>query len=124
MGMGRKHAIPILMIAAGALVLFVSIEPRRGQATLTPDAPEAPKPPETAVHVGTLEGRDYGVRIEVTEDGPRYTVVDRQGVVVADRLTLETLAEQYPLLAPYELWANEQGESLGPLMIVPDTGPN
>ncbi|MFI4917223.1 MAG: hypothetical protein ACIAS6_12050 [Phycisphaerales bacterium JB060] len=119
--MGRKHAVPILMVAAGALVLFVSIEPRRGQATLTP---EAPKPPEPSVHVGTLQGRDYGVRIEVTEEGPRYTVVDRQGVVVADRLTLETLAERYPRLAPYELWADEQGNSLGPLMIVPDTSPN
>ncbi|MEQ9095478.1 MAG: hypothetical protein RIE32_04380 [Phycisphaerales bacterium] len=116
--MGRKHALPILMAAAGALVLFVSIEPRRGQATSTTE------PHRPAIDLGTLEGRDYGVRIEVTEDGPRYTVVDHQGVVVAERLPLETLAERFPLLAPYELWANERGESLGPLMVVPDDGLN
>jgi hypothetical protein len=116
MGMGRKHALPILMAAAGAVVLFVSIKPRQGQATSTPE----PQPP--AIDLGTLEGRDYGVRIEVTEKGPRYTVVDAQGVVVAERLPLETLAEEYPLLAPHELWADEAGESLGPLMMVPDDG--
>lgn len=114
--MGRKHALSILMVAAGALVLFVSVEPRRGQATSTPE------PPEPAVFLGTLEGRDYDVRIEATEQGTRYTVVDDRGVVIASRLPLESLAEQYPLLAPYELWANEQGQSLGPLMLVPDDG--
>lgn len=116
--MGRKHALPILMAAAGAVVLFVSIEPRQGQATSIQE-PEMP-----SISLGTLEGRDYGVRIEVTDEGTRYTVVDAQGVVVAERLPLETLAEQYPMLAPHELWADEQGNSLGPLMMVPDTGTN
>ncbi len=118
--MGRKHALTILMVAAGAIVLFVTVEPRQGRATLqtTPTA----DPPEPAIPLGTLEGRDYGVRIEVTQDGPRYTVVDAQGVVVADRLPLETLAQRYPLLAPADLWANEEGKTLGPLMVVPDDG--
>lgn len=116
--MGRKHALSILMVAAGALVLFVTVEPRRGQATLQP------APSEPAVPLGTLEGRDYGVRIEVTQDGPRYTVVDAQGVVVAERLPLETLAQQYPLLTPADLWANESGVPMGPIMVVPDNGMN
>lgn len=118
MGMGRKHALPILMATAGAVVLFVSIKPRQGQAT----GMQEPQPP--AIKLGTLEGRDFGVRIEVTEDGPRYTVVDAQGVVVAERLPLETLAEQFPLLAPHELWADEESEPLGPLMMVPGDGTN
>jgi hypothetical protein len=115
--MGRKHALSILMVAAGAVVLFVSVEPRQGRATSTPQ-------PDPAVHLGTLQGREYDVRIEMTEAGTRYTVVDARGVVIASRLPLESLAEQYPLLAPHELWANERGQPLGPLMVVPDDGPN
>lgn len=115
--MGRKHAITILMLAAGAVVLFVSIEPRQGQATLQDELPE---PPEPAVDLGTLQGRDYDVRIEVTEAGHVYTVVDHNGVVIDERLPLEMLGQKYPLLAPQDFWADEFGNDLGPLMLVPE----
>lgn len=116
--MGRKHALPILMFVAGCVTVFVTIGPRHGQAT-NPHAE-----PEPAIPLGTLEGRDLGVRIEATPEGPRYTVVDAEGVVVAERLPLETLAERYPMLAPSEYYANDKGEPLGPLMVVPDDGLN
>lgn len=112
--MGRKHAITILMIAAGAMVLFVAIEPRQGEATLHVQLPEP------AVNLGTLQGRDYDVRIEVTQAGHVYTVVDHDGVVIDERLPLEILGQKYPLLAPQDFWADEFGNDLGPLMVVPD----
>ncbi|NER84789.1 MAG: hypothetical protein F6K42_35790, partial [Leptolyngbya sp. SIO1D8] len=49
--MGRKHAITILMLAAGAVVLFVAVDPRQGEATLQHQLPE---PSEPAVDLGTL----------------------------------------------------------------------
>lgn len=116
--MGRKHALPILMFVAGCVTVFVTVGPRHGQATISQIEPDP------AIPLGTLEGRDYGVRIEATPEGPRYTVVDAEGVVVAERLPLETLAERYPLLTPSEFYANDQGEPLGPLMIAPDDGLN
>ena len=106
------------MVAAGCVTVFVTVEPRQGQATLAPSAPDqSPRMP-----MGTLEGRDLDLRIEATPDGTRYTVVDGQGVVIAERLTLDNLAERYPSLAPGGFYANEHGEPLGPLMIVPDDG--
>jgi hypothetical protein len=115
--MGRKHAITILMLAAGAAVLFVAVEPRQGRATLQSELPERPEP---AVDLGTLQGRDFDLRIEATQDGHRYTVVDHNGVVLDERLPLEMLRQKYPLLAPQDLWADEFGNDLGPLMVVPD----
>lgn len=115
--MGRKHAITILMLAAGAVVLFVAVDPRQGEATLQHQLPE---PSEPAVDLGTLKGRDYDVRIEVTEAGHLYTVVDHDGVVIDERLPLEILGQKYPLLAPQDFWADEFGNDLGPLMLVPD----
>lgn len=72
--------------------------------------------------MGTLQGRGHDLRIEATAEGTVYTVVDEQGVVVAERLPLEELTARFPALAPGGFYANERGEPIGPLMIVPDRG--
>lgn len=118
--MGRKLAWPILLVAAGCITVFVTIEPQQGRATLMP----AMDQPEPALPMGTLEGRHYDLRIESTTGGPVYTVVDEEGVVIAERLPFEELAARFPTLAPGGFYANERGEPLGPLMIVPDNGLN
>ena len=122
--MGRKLAIPMLMIAAGCLTVFVTVEPRHGQATLEQAQPKHnPQPAEApGVPMGRLEGRDYGLRIEATAEGPRYTVVDEQGVIIAERLSRQALAARFPALAPGEFYVNEEQPSHGPLMLVPDNG--
>lgn len=114
--MGRKITGPVLMAVAGATVLFVTLEPRQGRATIEPN------PPEPAALLGTLEGRDYGLRIEMTADGPRYTVVDRRGVVVAERMSRQALAERFPDLSPIGLYADDLEPIHGPLMMAPDDG--
>lgn len=114
--MGRKIALPVLMAVAGATVLFVSIEPRQGRATYEAE------PVEPAALLGTLEGRDESLRIEVTQDGLRYTVVDSRGVVVAHRLSQSELAERFPRLVPSGLHADGLSPAHGPLMVVPDDG--
>lgn len=114
--MGRKIVLPVLMAVAGATVLFVSIEPRQGRATYDAD------PTEPATLLGTLEGRDESLRIEVTQDGLRYTVVDRHGVVLAERLSPSELSERFAHLSPSGLHADGPDPVHGPLMVVPDDG--
>ncbi len=113
--MGRKHALPMLTAAATATTVFVTVEPKQGQATFEKHE-HAP-----ALLMGTLEGRDLSVRIEATEDGTRYSVIDASGAIVASGLDANTLRERYPLLAPGAFYATEQGSPLGPLMMVPDS---
>lgn len=116
--MKRRHALPLVAFVAGTIALFASVEPRQGQATLA--EPDAGPDTDPGITLGTLEGRLLGVRIEATPDGPRYTVLDEDGQAIEERLDLETLAARYPLLAPSDFYANDAGEPLGPLMIVPD----
>lgn len=120
--MKRRHALPLVAFIAGTIALFASVEPRQGQATLAePGAASGGEPDtEPGITLGTLEGRLLGVRIEATPDGPRYTVLDEDGQAIEERLDLETLAARYPLLVPSDFYANEAGEPMGPLMIVPD----
>ena len=120
--MKRRHALPLAAFVAGTIALFASVEPRQGQATLAePDIePDIELDPEPDITLGTLEGRLLGVRIDATPDGPRYSVIDEDGRAIEERLDLETLAARYPLLVPSDFYANEAGEPLGPLMIVPD----
>ena len=113
--MGRKHAFPVLVAAATATTVFVTVEPKHGQATLV--NPQR----EPTLSMGTLEGREFTVRIEATETGPRYSVIDSSGTLIAERLDADMLRERYPLLAPGAFYANERGKPLGPLMMVPDS---
>ena len=105
----------MLTAAATATTVFVTVEPKQGQATID-KAPLAP-----ALLMGTLEGRELTVRIEATEDGTRYSVIDDSGMVIAGQLDAETLRDRYPRLAPSAFYADKAGAPLGPLMIVPDS---
>ena len=119
--MKRRHALPILAFSVGTVMIFISVEPRQGRATLA-DASAVRQASEPAFQIGTLEGRLQGVRIEATPSGPRYSVIGDDGEVIASRLDLQTLAERYPLLVPSEFYADGRGKPMGPLMIVPDDG--
>ncbi len=50
---------------------------------------------EGARSLGRVEGRQYTVEIVTSPAGPLYTVYDRDGRLLAERLTAEQVAEQF-----------------------------
>ncbi|MEO1008410.1 MAG: hypothetical protein AAFX79_07570 [Planctomycetota bacterium] len=110
-----------LAIAAAVLVALFAIEPRAG--TATQDEQLGTFSERKPVALGSLVGRGHEVVIEATADGPRYTVKSDAGVIVAERLTFETLAERFPELAPGDWHADAAPAEFGPIMMVPDDGP-
>ena len=80
--------------------------------TVTPTQSRADSPrfsqPEGAV-VGTLVGRDYLVRINATERGPRYTVTTLSGQVLQTNLDSREMAKAFPGLDPANLQAAPGG---------------
>jgi len=115
--MRRKQALPALTALAGTVTVFVAVEPQQGEAVLA-----KPESADVAL-LGSLKGRAHSVRIESVDGSPAYTVLDANGRILADRLELDELAEQYPMLAPGAFYADDQHAPLGPLMIVPDRQP-
>lgn len=73
---------------------------RRG----APPADQRTPPPRAEtkrgpVSLGTLQGRALSVRIAATADGPRYTVIDSAGAVLATDLAAEDVYRDFPDLS-------------------------
>ena len=108
-----KH-FSILLLPALALCLSAC-----GEAP-PPSEPSGESPPpayEANAPVGILKSQGQEVLLHATPDGPRYSLRDDDGSLVARELTREELAENFPEI--YEdlksLWAgNEAGENSAP----------
>jgi len=61
--------------------------------------------------IGSLEGRDHTIHIHATPDGPRFTITDQAGGVLASRLTAEQVYRRFPEYAGEHTIA-------GPMMMV------
>jgi len=103
-----------LAIALGFLWMTSRIDPGQTRASEA----GAPVPAVTGARttsapgasMGTLVGRNVTINIIATPDGPRYTVLDPTGGVLAERLTEEELYDLYPELRMDTITA-------GPLML-------
>lgn len=97
-------AKPVLVRVGGALAIAMGFLWVTSQ--VDPGATRATEPENTALPIvvssaspaltlGTLEGRDYIINLVSTPDGPRYTVVDHFGSVLASGLTQQEVYDQF-----------------------------
>ena len=120
-----KHGNPIarrsgyilglgLMVASISTVAILS-DPRDSAARdQAPDqgpiqdsmAPELNN--EQGAYLGELRGRTQRLRIRLTPDGPRYTVLDAQGFILDTNLDREALHRLYPDLDPASIDAGSE----------------
>ncbi len=56
----------------------------------------APAPEGEPASLGSLSGPQYSVRIRASQTGPLYTILDDNGLVLAEDLTAEQASEQFP----------------------------
>jgi len=101
-----------LALSLGFLWAASRIDPGQSSAVTI----VAPRPVMTdeagRVSMGVLQGRDITLHLIATPDGPRYTVLDATGAVIAERVTREELSSLRPDLNLDNLIA-------GPLMLAP-----
>lgn len=64
--------------------------------------------------LGQLSAARYTVTVDATAQGPRFTVRDADGVILAAQLTADELGSRYPALAPQTTITSS------PLMLLPD----
>ncbi|TVQ33860.1 MAG: hypothetical protein EA376_01080 [Phycisphaeraceae bacterium] len=68
--------------------------------TYTPGAPGAPDSDDARrggrASLGTLEGSRYILQIHATTEGPRYTVTDITGAVLAEDLSADEVDSKFP----------------------------
>ena len=107
-----------LAIAAGFLWVTSQVDPTPSSAVSnTPRAQSAIAGPAaaeiTSRHLGTLEGKNYWVRLTATSDGPRYSVIDHLGATIAQNLTESEMYVEFPELQLETMTA-------GPVMMVTD----
>lgn len=140
-----KHESPIarrsgyilglgLMVASISTVAILS-DPRDSAAR--EDQPAQPVQGSMApelnddqgAYLGELRGRTQRLRIRLTPDGPRYTVLDAQGFILDTNLDREALHRLYPDLDPASIDAGSERTGRTPelkesrqLMIADDPG--
>lgn len=115
-----RDARPILVrvgsasaIALGFLWITSRVDPDQSRASSAEQTTTiAASPSLPAASMGVLEGRELLVNIVATPDGPRYTVLDRTGAILAERLSQEELYQSFPDLRMDTVVA-------GPLMLAP-----
>lgn len=112
---------PILLRVGGALVIALGflwvtsqVDPGASRATEgdVQTSPNVAGVDSPIFSLGTLEGRDYNVRLISTPAGPRYTVSDLFGTVLATDLGVEELYDRFPQLAVDRMISS-------PVMMVP-----
>lgn len=103
-----------LAVALGFLWITSRVDPGQSRASApdTPPALDSAPAATPAASMGVLEGRQLLVNLVATPQGPRYTVLDRTGAVLAERLTREELYQSFPDLRMDTIIA-------GPLMLAP-----
>ncbi len=84
---------------------------------------------EQGAYLGELRGRTQRLRIRLTPDGPRYTVLDAQGFILDTNLDREALHRLYPDLDPASIDAGSERTGRTPelkesrqLMLADDPG--
>ncbi|MCK4872292.1 MAG: hypothetical protein KAS72_06175 [Phycisphaerales bacterium] len=99
----RTKQLLAVVLLAGCYIGIASVT--RPGDTLAGDmsAPDAALPTDspdllTTVSLGEMAGRDVTIRVFAGLTEPVYTVVDRDGAVLADRVTADELRERYPEL--------------------------
>jgi len=102
-----------LAVALGFLWVTSRIDPEPSNAGFKNEAAVAYSDAELPPSLGTFEGRDYVLRVSAGPDGPRYTVTDASGLVLADGLTQQQVYERFPELQLETMTA-------GPLMLAPE----
>jgi hypothetical protein len=99
-----RDAKPVLVRVGGALAIAMGflwvtsqVDPGATRATETENGvlPIVASTKAPVTSLGTLEGRDYIINLVSTPDGPRYTVVDHFGAVLATGLTQEQVYEEF-----------------------------
>lgn len=114
----------IVAVGGGMFLFAANMAGPRGSSAADPRRPAPAKPaaarsttpaPEGRKFLGELRGRDYTVRIDLTPDGTRYTVL-KDGELAATDLSGEELASRFPDLDTAGLKA-EPSDS-GALMLV------
>jgi len=115
-----RHARPALARASLALALAVGflwaasrIDPGQSSAVTTLAPTDGVHPEPARRSIGALEGFDHTLVVVATPEGPRYTIYDAAGAVIAQRVTREELSSLRPDLNLDSLIA-------GPLMLAPD----
>ncbi len=104
-----RDAKPVLVRVGGALAIALGflwvtsqVDPGATRATETDSEnevlPIVANSDGPATTLGTLEGRDYIINLVSTPAGPRYTVIDHFGAVLATGLTQEQVYEEFSVL--------------------------
>lgn len=102
-----------LMVASISTVAILS-DPRdsaarEGQPSQPVQGSMAPElNNEQGAYLGELRGRNERLRIRLTPDGPRYTVLDAQGFILDSGLDREALHRLYPDLDPASIDAGSE----------------
>lgn len=120
----RAVARPLIAVAlaAGFILVARQIEPSGSLAgegaSLSDPVPQAllPSTPQKTFGsgrptLGTLTGGDYTIEISPGPDGPRYSVYDKDGTLLADQLPAEDLYRAVPDLDVTTMFSG------GPLMM-------
>lgn len=114
-----RDAKPVLLRVGTALAVAVGFLWVTSQVDPEPTTAGYERSPRTELSkseipasLGTFEGREHTLRAIATPDGPRYTVTDAGGVVLADGLTEQQVYERFPELKLETMTA-------GPLMLAP-----
>lgn len=135
------------LLAAGSLALFVGLarlfnpapstadiqssqtsgEPPRilagGERGLASDRQAAPSARSGPVEIGELVGREFTLRVFSTPEGPRYTVIDRDGHALAQLLEADEIYRRFPDLnvRSLQLRGDDASDLIGgPLMLADD----
>ncbi len=113
-----RDARPVLLrvgtalgIAIGFLWVTSRIDPEPSSAQFVAPQSESAQISKSK-SLGSFEGRDHTIRIVATPDGPRYTITDPHGVIIADKLTKDEVYERFPTFQLDTMTA-------GPLMMAP-----
>lgn len=118
----RAAARPVLALGLAAVFVLIArqIEPAgslAGEAGSLGDPAPASAPAQRAYgskrpSLGSLSGGDYRIEMFDSAEGPRYSVFDEHGDLLADRLLAEDVYRAVPDLDLTTLFAD------GPLMMV------
>jgi len=118
----RAAARPILALALAAIFVLIArqIEPAgslAGEAGDLGDPAPQPAPAQKAYgskrpSLGVLTGRDYRIEVTDSPEGPRYSVFDEFGELLADELLADDVYRAVPNLDLTTLFAD------GSLMMV------
>lgn len=117
----KSAALTLALVALVLGVIAAGFDPAGSRGSPSAPRPIAiPQPhlfdPHGRPLLGELIGRDAIVRIYDSPDGPRYTICDLSGDVMAEGLTPSEVAERFPQIDLHRLILEPAPEMHGPIM--------